>query len=75
MTHTSVPREKESAVGHTGLIRLSCGLEDADDLIQDLEQALAKVSVNAIRFLGFLMQEKAARIDAKLAKARIIAFP
>ncbi|MDO5448033.1 MAG: PLP-dependent transferase, partial [Clostridia bacterium] len=25
------------------LVRLSCGIENADDLIEDLEQALAKI--------------------------------
>jgi O-succinylhomoserine sulfhydrylase len=26
-----------------GIVRLSCGIEDADDLIGDLEQALAQI--------------------------------
>jgi cystathionine beta-lyase/cystathionine gamma-synthase len=39
MTHASIPREKRLAVGLTdSLIRLSIGIEDADDLIEDLEQ-------------------------------------
>ena len=43
MTHKSVPREKRLASGiHDSLIRLSCGIEDADDLIHDLDQALQK---------------------------------
>jgi len=43
MTHASIPREERLKVGLTdSLIRLSVGVEDADDLIQDLEQALAK---------------------------------
>lgn len=42
MTHASIPREKRIANGLTDtLIRLSVGVEDADDLIADLEQALA----------------------------------
>lgn len=42
MTHASIPREKRIANGLTDtLIRLSVGIEDADDLIADLEQALA----------------------------------
>ncbi|RDD60640.1 cystathionine gamma-synthase [Ferruginivarius sediminum] len=42
MTHASIPREKREAIGLTdGLVRLSVGVEDADDLIADLEQALA----------------------------------
>ena len=41
MTHKSVPREKRLASGiNDSLIRLSCGIEDAGDLIYDLEQAL-----------------------------------
>lgn len=44
MTHASVPAEQRKALGiDDSLIRLSVGVEDCDDLIQDLEQALAKV--------------------------------
>jgi cystathionine beta-lyase/cystathionine gamma-synthase len=44
MTHASIPRERRYAMGLTdGLVRLSCGVEDAEDLIADLEQALANV--------------------------------
>jgi cystathionine beta-lyase/cystathionine gamma-synthase len=40
MTHASVPAEQRSALGITdGLIRLSCGVEDLDDLLEDLDQA------------------------------------
>jgi cystathionine gamma-lyase len=43
MTHASIPPEKRAALGISdSLVRLSCGVEDADDLIADLEQALAK---------------------------------
>ena len=42
MTHASIPREKRLSSGiQDSLIRLSCGIEDAEDLIQDLEDALA----------------------------------
>jgi cystathionine gamma-lyase len=42
MTHGSVPAERKLAMGVTeGLIRLSVGIEDVDDLLSDLEQALA----------------------------------
>ena len=42
MTHASVPKEVREAGGVTdNLIRLSVGVEDLDDLIADLEQALA----------------------------------
>ena len=41
MTHASVPREMREALGISdGLVRISVGLEDADDLVGDLEQAL-----------------------------------
>ena len=40
MTHASVPPAMREAMGLTdSLIRLSCGIEDGDDLIADLEQA------------------------------------
>jgi cystathionine beta-lyase/cystathionine gamma-synthase len=43
MTHASIPPQVRRAGGIAdGLIRLSVGLEDADDLIADLDQALAK---------------------------------
>jgi cystathionine gamma-lyase len=42
MTHASIPAEQRAALGISdGLIRLSVGVEDADDLIADLEQAFA----------------------------------
>ncbi|MDQ8154431.1 MAG: PLP-dependent aspartate aminotransferase family protein [Gemmatimonadota bacterium] len=42
MTHASVPADMRAKMGITdGLIRLSTGVEDADDLIADLEQAFA----------------------------------
>ena len=42
MTHGSIPKEERERRGVTdGLIRLSVGIEDADDLIADLQQALA----------------------------------
>jgi len=42
MTHASIPAETRARIGIAdSLIRLSVGIEDADDLIADLEQALA----------------------------------
>ena len=42
MTHASIPREERLKVGLTdSLIRLSVGVEDADDLIDDLRTALS----------------------------------
>ena len=41
-THQRLSEEERSALGITdGLIRLSVGLEDAEDIKEDLEQALA----------------------------------
>lgn len=43
MTHASVPREQREALGISdGLIRLSVGVENCDDLIADLDHALAQ---------------------------------
>ena len=42
MTHASIPAAKRAEIGiDDGLVRLSVGVEDVDDLIADLEQALA----------------------------------
>lgn len=44
MTHASVPPENRAALGITdGFIRLSIGIEDADDLIEDLKSGFAAV--------------------------------
>lgn len=44
MTHASVPAEKRAELGITdGLVRISAGIEDLDDLLADCEQALARV--------------------------------
>ena len=41
MTHASLPREEREALGITdGLVRMSVGIEDVDDLIADLAAAL-----------------------------------
>lgn len=42
MTHASIPKEAREAVGVVdNLLRLSVGVEDVDDLLDDLKQALA----------------------------------
>ena len=42
MTHASIPPETREALGISdGLVRLSVGIEDVDDLIADLANALA----------------------------------
>jgi cystathionine beta-lyase/cystathionine gamma-synthase len=41
MTHASIPREERLKIGLSdSLIRLSIGIEDAEDLIADLQQAI-----------------------------------
>jgi cystathionine beta-lyase len=41
MTHASIPEDKRKEIGITDdLVRLSVGIEDAEDLIEDLKQAL-----------------------------------
>lgn len=44
MTHLSVPDDRKAMLGITdNLVRISIGIEDADDLIADFDQALAQV--------------------------------
>ena len=44
MTHASVDEEKRDRLGITdGLVRISVGIEDTDDIIADLDQALDKI--------------------------------
>jgi cystathionine beta-lyase/cystathionine gamma-synthase len=44
MTHGSVPTDVKVAMGLTdGMVRLSCGIEDSEDLIEDLERALVGI--------------------------------
>ena len=43
MTHASIPADIRKKVGITdGLIRLSVGIEQIDDIIEDVAQAIAK---------------------------------
>jgi cystathionine beta-lyase/cystathionine gamma-synthase len=45
MTHAAIPKDIREAVGITDeLIRLSVGIEDADDIIEDLKQAIKNSS-------------------------------
>lgn len=42
MTHASIPSERRAELGITdGLVRISVGIEDIEDLLEDLTQALA----------------------------------
>lgn len=44
MTHASIPRPEREAVGiGDSLVRFSVGIEDAEDLVEDLESALAAI--------------------------------
>jgi cystathionine beta-lyase/cystathionine gamma-synthase len=44
MTHASVPAERRSVLGLTdSMVRISVGIEDVEDLLADLDEALAKV--------------------------------
>jgi cystathionine beta-lyase/cystathionine gamma-synthase len=44
MTHASVDADKRERLGITdGLVRISVGIEDTDDIIADIEQALDKI--------------------------------
>ena len=46
MTHASIPKDVRDRVGITeGLIRLSIGIENIDDLLQDLERAIDESEV------------------------------
>ncbi|USK34872.1 cystathionine beta-lyase [Bacillus sp. F19] len=48
MSHAAMPKEERERRGISdGLLRISVGLEDADDLIKDFEQALAKLPAHA----------------------------
>jgi len=45
MTHASMPKEMQERVGITeGLVRLSVGIEDVEDIVADLDQALLRLN-------------------------------
>ena len=45
MTHASVPEVERNRLGITGgLVRISVGIEDAEDIIEDLDQALNEIA-------------------------------
>lgn len=47
MTHAGIPKDQREAAGvYDDLIRLSCGIEDGEDLVRDVKQALERVVVN-----------------------------
>jgi cystathionine beta-lyase len=50
MTHKSIPAERRREAGVAdSLVRLSVGLEEVKDLVQDLQQAFEKISVTEIK--------------------------
>jgi cystathionine gamma-lyase/cystathionine beta-lyase/cystathionine gamma-lyase/homocysteine desulfhydrase len=45
MTHASVPEMERNRLGITdGLVRISVGIEDAEDIIEDLDRALGEIA-------------------------------
>ena len=49
MTHASIPRERRIKAGISdSLIRLSCGIEHVEDLINDLENTFQKIHVSSV---------------------------
>ncbi|HEV2480398.1 MAG TPA: PLP-dependent aspartate aminotransferase family protein [Puia sp.] len=73
MTHKSIPAEKRKAAGVVdGLIRLSAGLEDTEDLIADLRQALDRLE-NAYEPAAVATARAASAVAAtgKLVRAEI----
>lgn len=53
MTHAGIPKdEREKAGVWDDLIRLSCGVEDGEDLVKDVEQALKKAVAVAVAGSG-----------------------
>jgi cystathionine beta-lyase len=53
MTHKSIPTEKRRAAGVSdSLVRLSIGLEEAEDLIQDLQTALDGIHQHTVKALA-----------------------
>jgi len=55
MTHASIPHQRRLQSGIAdSLVRLSCGIEDAEDLIQDLNQAF--IAVNELKEESYVKQ-------------------
>jgi len=71
MTHKTIPAEKRRAAGVTdSLIRLSAGLEEPEDLIEDLSQALDKTAaLQAATWRSATLQS--ASVHAALAQSAI----
>lgn len=53
MTHMGIPKESREAAGvFDDLVRISCGVEDADDLVADVKQALEQVVVREQKIIN-----------------------
>jgi len=71
MTHKTIPAERRKTAGITdSLIRLSVGLEDAEDLIEDLRATLDKLE--AKRSLGLLTPELNGKVGEPTRPAAVI---
>ena len=50
MTHKSIPTERRRAAGVAdSLVRLSVGLEEVEDLINDIEHALSTIKIKSLQ--------------------------
>jgi cystathionine beta-lyase len=50
MTHKSIPTERRRAAGVAdSLVRLSVGLEEVEDLINDIEHALSTIKIKTLQ--------------------------
>ena len=69
MTHGSIPEPQRRAAGITPqLVRLSVGIEDVEDLIGDLEQALQALGISVRSRVSFWLEAQVVRKRCNLAK-------
>ena len=63
MTHYSVPKEEKEKYGITdGLIRMNVGIENLQDIITDLEQALRIINTNYVNYYSQSSQRRLPKI-------------
>ncbi|WP_020075985.1 O-acetylhomoserine aminocarboxypropyltransferase/cysteine synthase family protein [Cryocola sp. 340MFSha3.1] len=73
-THAHLPRHVRDGIGiGPGLLRLSIGLEDADDLIADLARGIAAVAAADVVVAGAAVPDAAVAGDAELTSAPLSA--
>jgi cystathionine gamma-lyase/cystathionine beta-lyase/cystathionine gamma-lyase/homocysteine desulfhydrase len=71
MTHASVDEAKRQRIGITdGLVRISVGIEDTDDIIADLDQALEKIYCFIVNSWCFVAGLHAFRLKGGRSKVR-----